>query len=149
MVWSLVLLWVVQYGRPLRPFGRGGEDVEEVQLADRRAGTQKFTNYNNNKTKYAALYETIAHCKNNHVRGNYYVGAHGYGKHVWHESIHGRLVIGIVNCAGDTYNCLLGTVHHSVGSQPVRLYSSESTYSVLLTVLSYCSLISGCHCLLS
>ena len=62
MVWSLVLLWVVQYGRPLGPFG-GGENVEEVQLADRRAGTQKFTNYNNNKTKYAALYETIAHCK--------------------------------------------------------------------------------------
>ena len=25
--------------------------------------TQKFTNYNNNKTKYAALYEIIAHCK--------------------------------------------------------------------------------------
>ena len=63
MVWSLVLLWVVQYGRPLGPFGGGGEDVEEVQLADRRAGTQKFTNYNNNKTKYAALYEIIAHCK--------------------------------------------------------------------------------------
>ena len=140
-------------GRTIRatsgPLWGEGEDVEEVQLADRRAGTQKFTNYNNNKTKYAALYETIAHCKNNHVRGNYYVGAHGYGKHVWHESIHGRLVIGIVNCAADTYNCLLGTVHHSVGSQPVRLYSSESTYSVLLTVLSYYSLISGYHCLLS
>ena len=43
------------------PLG-GGENVEEVQLANRRADT-KFTNYNDNKTKYAALYETIAHCK--------------------------------------------------------------------------------------
>ena len=77
------------------------------------------------------------------------MGAHGYGKHVWHESIHGRLVIGIVNCAADTYNVLLGTVHHSVGSQLAQLYTSESTYSVLLTVLSYYSLISGYHCLLS
>ena len=54
-------------GRTIRatsggPLG-GGENVEEVQLANRRAGTQKFTNYNNNKTKYAALYEIIAHCK--------------------------------------------------------------------------------------
>ena len=40
----------------------GGENVEEVQLANRRADT-KFTNYNDNKMKYAAIYEIVAHCK--------------------------------------------------------------------------------------